>query len=78
MTAQEFINLKFPDSHFLIRDITVIQLIELLIEYATIKCEDQREICAFEATTTYRYDYDGERIEIVDHESIRNAKNPEM
>lgn len=77
MTASEFQDDKFPIFSF---DVTMSrgELIDLLKEFALLKCAEQRMICSNSATMTNDYGSGGELCDVIDDDSIRNAPNPEM
>lgn len=80
MTALEFLKSGlFPNiDNFDVMSVTKTELIDLLQQFALLKCAEQREICAEyaeridDSPEAYVTDY------IVDKDSILNAPNPEM
>lgn len=53
-------------------------IIDWLKEFARMKCEEQRKICADEAYITNEYGSGGQLFDCVDKDSIINSPNPKM
>jgi len=76
MIASEFLKDRqhYADSVFFDSN----DVIKFLKEFALLKCAEQREICANEATITNDYGSGGELFDCVDRDAIINSPNPEM